>query len=236
MSTEQQPTQPEGATGDAGLWERLGALGGVFTAAAGVFAAIAYVGINLAVESVYSVAGVDPSEIGLGDANLLPASAVVIAIVVGPLVVMAAYGFAMTTWFNSRRRRRLAEHPDWADLESPGRRSWVNRAFFFALLGGALYSAGFAYFFVFPDVRSARDDLLAGRTHDALGPWEFNTAVVTWLDDAATRPELADCMLFLGTGGSTAVFYDPEEHQTLRLPAADLFVASDTDVPKCGRD
>lgn len=69
-----------------GRWGMLGALGGVATAVAGLFGAIVYVGLSFAAEEVYSPVGVNPSEVGLGYANLLAESALVVALVFAPMI------------------------------------------------------------------------------------------------------------------------------------------------------
>ena len=194
----------------------LGALGGIFTVVAGLFSAVAYVGLSFAAEAVYSTVGVNPSEVGLGYASLLSESALVLAFVVTPgiiaALVVAAWGSGRTTHLPF----------GWS------RKTWVISA-----LVGILYSAGVAFAFVMPDVRKQRKDLLGGKTSEALAPWDHQVVTVRWLDDGGSLAALPSCLLYLGRSDGTAVFYAADSKRTMRLPASAIMIDAKRYAPDC---
>src|SRR4051794_34187358 len=86
------------AAGTGGVLEKAGSLGGLLTASAGILAAVGYVVMSLAAERVYGQVDVSPTEVGLGYADLLAASASVLLLIVFPflLAVLAAFRFPGT--------------------------------------------------------------------------------------------------------------------------------------------
>ena len=209
-----------------------GALGGIFTVVAGLFGAIAYVGLSFAAEEVYSTVGVNPSEVGLGYASLLSESALVVALVVAPgiLAVLVVSGArAMMVPRNGTQGPSTSDRTTHPLFGGRSRRTWVIST----LVIGILYSAMVAFWVVVPDVREQRKDLLGGKASHALAPWDHEVVAVRWLDDSGSLPTLPSCMLYLGRSDGTAVFYAADSKRTMRLPASAVMIDAKRDAPDC---
>jgi hypothetical protein len=237
----QRTTADGGEPKKGGTSGLLGAVGGLFTAAAALFGVLAYVGLSVAADEVYSPVGVEPAEVGLNYANLLAESAVLVAVLLSPLVVTAVLlvvfeiGWRLMERWGKRSVGEVSgvgrEQAEQLEKVRRGARN-VGRIGAAALV---VYAAVFAWLFIAPDVRQHREDLLDGKasTGSVPTPWDFHVVTVRWLDDSKAPRVLPDCMLYLGRGDGTDVFYAHRSEQTLRLPASAIYVEARRNDPSC---
>ena len=63
-------------------------------------------------------------------------------------------------------------------------------------------------------------------------PWQAAVANVTW-KDGSEPPQASGCLLYLGSSGSIAVFYDAVEERSIQVPAADVIVEVFPEKTRC---
>jgi hypothetical protein len=170
----------------------------------------------------YGRFGVEPGDVGLGYADLLGQAAVFLAaavVAVFAVAVLTAAVLAAVAEQPSSKRFVRAFRNELARV----RASRPRRVFVLAI------TLAFVLGYLVVESLWQSSAIRTGETPTGLSvllPWSDPVAAhVVWADGNAARPALpANCLIRLGEGQGTEIFYDHRSHETLRLPQGEIKV------------
>jgi hypothetical protein len=196
----------------------------------------------------YAPLGVEPSDVGLGYAEVLAQAAVYLGVLVGVGLVSWYVGTVATRamdaidwWWASR-----AAAPRARPRSGPRMSRSANALGRPHILPPARMSSKFAVLLLFVlavsvlataavdrgKVKSGQSPVFGG----ALFPWgDTEVAHLRWVDASAFATRLPRCVIRLGEAAGTEVLYDPRSSATLRLPQSALAVEIRPDAEGCGQ-
>jgi hypothetical protein len=143
-------------------------------------------------------------------------------------------GFVLTIWAIMRLAAQLespfAEIPDQPSVPVDEIRRHARRL---VVAMGTLLTL---VFLLAPSYWAIRDAHSVGAGHSVSGfpsaAWRAQRAQVTWLRQPAPMNDVAShCLMYLGQSAGVTILFDVTDHETLRLPTAEIAV---TAVPSAG--
>jgi hypothetical protein len=189
------------------------------SAVVAVLGLILYVPTYVAYEYFYTSLGVSPDEIGLGYATALSreitwlASYIVILCSVGALLVAAVW---------------LAVGPArlWGILRLPRRPAAPTRRV--SALTAALATAIVLEIVVFQvqSVPTVNSGIPAAPSARSFFKARADLVQVAWIDKSPQAAAVPERMLYLGQSNGVAVFWDPRDEQSVRIPTGSIVIQS----------
>jgi hypothetical protein len=179
--------------------------------------ALAYFVARSAQTSFYSKFGLEPEDVGLGHAETLSRAAgglLALTLVVGAIVLALL--------------RPWRYHPQ-SERERIGPFArWVSASLIASLVVLALWTP-FAYDFEAHDVENGdqvRPPGLSTAYRLITNPLGLRVTKVrvSWIDEMHTAYDFRGEVMYLGRADGTAVFFDPRNKQTVRIPQGDIVI------------
>jgi hypothetical protein len=170
--------------------------------------------LSIGATIAYAPAGVRPEDVGLGSAELLAQSAI---IVIGAIVV----GFSIIFfWLALGERGRGISNVRWSRILPA-----TSVALLILVVPNVLIPAF-----------EANSALKSGRKAEKWygNPWAAAVAYLAWAHgQPAHTQKLPTCALYLGEAGGISVVYDAPAKQTWRIPSSELIVRAKPSLTEC---
>lgn len=198
---------------------------GALTAGLGLLGTIAFGVTRIAYERFYDQFGITPEDVGINGPRVLAQTGTGLAtyaIMIGLPVLVAVFIARKVARRAKLRYRHIA-------LWSFTAVSLGFLTLLVALAARASQAADCAARVDGDSVHGLR--LNVPGFHVTLVSVRANRALVRWNDSAQAHGLQNGKVVYLGTGESTAVVYDPAKKQTLRVPAGDVVISSGTTAP-----